>query len=301
MSSLKKAEDSSLKSYWSVFFVILIVWIIFMAVMFWSANNLVFDPIEPSVKIETLGVFGDSFNILTSLFTGLAFAGVIISVELQRKELKATREELEVTRGEIEGQKLALEDQKNEMEQQSFDNRFFQMLNSFSKLRETILSKMYGTYNYVNIIFHNLGNNKYENIDEFKIVFNGIHTSVPEIRHYHINMYQILKLVDRFYIDDTESGKFYTNIVRAQMSANEQLILLLHAYFVQEIAGNKLKLLVEKYALLEHINPNEVMRRFKNREFLIEAIFAAYELNAFGKNDSLLEWVQSIKKKETGE
>ena len=74
------------------------------------------------MTLENLGVFGDSFNVLTSLFTGLAFAGVIISVILQTKELKEAREQ-------FKGQKEALQNQE-------FDNKFFQMLNLLNNITE---------------------------------------------------------------------------------------------------------------------------------------------------------------------
>lgn len=47
------------------------------------------------------GTFGDSFGVLTCLFSGLAFAGMIITLLMQREELSLQREELELTRGEI--------------------------------------------------------------------------------------------------------------------------------------------------------------------------------------------------------
>jgi len=74
------------------------------------ASNLNFK-LPPSMSLESLGIFGDSFNVLTSLFTGFAFAGVVISVILQTQELKEAREE-------FRGQKEALENQE-------FDNKFF--------------------------------------------------------------------------------------------------------------------------------------------------------------------------------
>lgn len=40
------------------------------------------------------GAFGDSFGYVNSLFSGLAFAGVIYAILLQRKELELQREEL---------------------------------------------------------------------------------------------------------------------------------------------------------------------------------------------------------------
>lgn len=47
-------------------------------------------PIE-ELSIRQAALLGDSFGILNSLFSGLAFAGVIITIALQRQELKESR------------------------------------------------------------------------------------------------------------------------------------------------------------------------------------------------------------------
>ena len=52
-------------------------------------------------SLETRGQFGDSFGGLNALFSGLAFAGVIYAVLLQRRELQLQREELRLTREEL--------------------------------------------------------------------------------------------------------------------------------------------------------------------------------------------------------
>ena len=51
---------------------------------------------------EARGTFGDMFGAVNTLFSGLAFAGVIYAILLQRKELSLQRKELELTRGELE-------------------------------------------------------------------------------------------------------------------------------------------------------------------------------------------------------
>jgi hypothetical protein len=47
------------------------------------------------------GAFGDLFGVVNALFSGLAFAGIIYTILLQRKELKLQRQELEETRNEL--------------------------------------------------------------------------------------------------------------------------------------------------------------------------------------------------------
>ena len=55
------------------------------------------------------GTFGDQFGAVNALFSGLAFAGLIYTIilqrrdlELQRNDLKLQREELALTRKEME-------------------------------------------------------------------------------------------------------------------------------------------------------------------------------------------------------
>lgn len=45
--------------------------------------------------------FGDSFGGINTLFSGLAFAGIIYTILLQKKELRLQREELKETRKEL--------------------------------------------------------------------------------------------------------------------------------------------------------------------------------------------------------
>lgn len=48
------------------------------------------------------GTFGDMFGVINALFSGLALAGIIYAILLQREELKLQRMELEMTRKELE-------------------------------------------------------------------------------------------------------------------------------------------------------------------------------------------------------
>lgn len=49
----------------------------------------------------TRGQFGDMFGVVNTLFSGLAFAGVIYAILLQRQDLALQREELKLTREEL--------------------------------------------------------------------------------------------------------------------------------------------------------------------------------------------------------
>lgn len=61
---------------------------------------LITSPVS-NYSINSAGAFGDSFGVLTSLFSGLAFAGVIITILLQKEELKLQRDEITKSREEF--------------------------------------------------------------------------------------------------------------------------------------------------------------------------------------------------------
>jgi hypothetical protein len=50
---------------------------------------------------ETRSQFGEAFGAIEALFSGLAFAGLIYTIALQRRELQLQREELRLTRDEL--------------------------------------------------------------------------------------------------------------------------------------------------------------------------------------------------------
>lgn len=52
------------------------------------------------LSIEKAGQFGDNFGVITSLFSGIAFSGVLITLLLQRDELKLQRNEIERSKEE---------------------------------------------------------------------------------------------------------------------------------------------------------------------------------------------------------
>lgn len=56
------------------------------------------------------GTFGDMFGAANTLFSGWAFAGVIVAILMQRRELNYQREELRLTRIELQRSAKAQED-----------------------------------------------------------------------------------------------------------------------------------------------------------------------------------------------
>lgn len=65
------------------------------------------------------GQFGDMFGVVNSLFSGLAFAGIIYTVHLQRKELGLQRQELSLTRAELSRSATAQEKSEQAQKRQN--------------------------------------------------------------------------------------------------------------------------------------------------------------------------------------
>ena len=68
----------------------------------------------------TRAQFGDSFGAVNALFSGLAFAGLIYTIFLQRKELQLQREELQLTRSELTRSAEAQEKSERALAKQAF-------------------------------------------------------------------------------------------------------------------------------------------------------------------------------------
>ena len=67
------------------------LFIVVITVLYFLAVNFI-SPYE--TRNETRGTFGDLFGGINAIFSGLAFAGVIITILMQMKELELTRIEL---------------------------------------------------------------------------------------------------------------------------------------------------------------------------------------------------------------
>ncbi len=268
------------KDHISVFFIVFIVWAVFSALILVFINGL------PLFNVNNIGAYGDSFNILTSLFTGLAFAGVIVSIVLQTQELKEAREEFE--------------GQKNALISQGFDNKFFQLLALFNTIRFEYIevkddTSIFNILDKVTIRAIARSDNSLEKfIEEFKIV-NYMEAS---FKYYFINMYQVLKYIDKHFNDkykqdfNDKDAKFYTNIVRAQLSSQELIILFYYAYFISETHGDNFKKLVEKYEFFEHLGYYNLLTQ-ENTNILNE-ILLKYDIVAFGKNKDIKEEIEKL-------
>lgn len=278
-------------------------------------------PLDETKKGEW-GTFGDFIGgTLNPLFALFSLFAIIYTIKIQTKELQLSREELEATRKELEGSRIAQQEQSESLKLQNqatklqmFENTFFKLIDLFinigenlilevtkneyyekiglgssihyicNDIEETIFSeikyKLYKGNNEVfNVYLLILKNYKvYENFNKNYERFTGI---------YFGQIYQILKFIND---NNIENKQRYVNIFRAQFTKDELEFLFYHC--LGSIGKRKFKKLVEDYEFFEHIILNENIKKE-----LLE-----YDINAFGKNEKILEIYDNLKKEAvTGE
>jgi hypothetical protein len=235
------------------------------------------------------GEFGDMFGGLNALFSGFAFVGLIYAILLQRRELQLQREELEDTRAELKGQKDQLEAQNRTLLRQTFDNAFFQLLGLHHQIVNAI-DRREGSADadaiqqgrdcfvfYYSALRRRLQGDPRFTVgatrENIRIAYNELYNEFQaDIGHYFRNLYNIVKFVDRSQIEDKRT---YTNLIRAQLSSHELLMLFYNC--LTHIGEEKFKPLLEKYSLLKNM-PHE--------ELLDESHIRWYERRAFFSSEA---------------
>jgi hypothetical protein len=234
---------------------------------------------------EARGSFGDMFGGLNTAFAGLAFAGIIFAIVLQKKDLELQRQELEATRQELRGQKEQLELQNATLLQQTFENTFFQLLRlhnnlingidrRFSPSQETKRGRDCFAGFYVEFRDHYLQYKEHQKFWDERKLINAAYITIfksyqSDIGHYFRTLYNIVKFIKT---SSVSTKKLYTNLVRAQLSSYELLLLFYNC--LSEKGNEKFKPLIEEFEMLENMPKDEIL----NMDHL-----KLYKENAFGK------------------
>lgn len=182
------------------------------------------------------GRVGDSFGAVNALFTGLAFAILIVTLRLQMKELRQQQEE-------FKGTKEALQDQVN-------DGRFFQMLDLHaSSLARIQLDIRPGTYDFQFNDSPKTGQLQGHEaiaylVRKIKGSFSSFnhptsfkdypanckpYTSLAE--HLLLFMYELLAFIVE---DESDRRVFYANVALGQLSQDELYLYCIYCYLNSE-------------------------------------------------------------------
>ncbi|WP_340121322.1 putative phage abortive infection protein [Methylobacter svalbardensis] len=239
---------------------------------------------------EVWGQFGDYVGgILNPLFSLTTIFALLYTIILQSKELRESTEQLRLSAE-------AFQKQNTVLEKQQFETTFFQMLTLFNEIINSIettapispyedvedvkgetirLPNRYDADTEV-IKGRKCFNEFYERL---KLIYRRDHGSLSplsekeeikqinelydwfysehqyEFGHYFRMLYNIIKFVKNSNVTDKH---FYTNIVRAQLSSQELLLLFYNA--LSDLGNEKFKPLIEEFALLKTIPKNELLQ-----------------------------------------
>ncbi len=219
------------------------------------------------------GVFGDMFGFVNALFSGLAFAGLIYAIWLQRIELRLQRRELEATREELAGQRAQMEAQNRTLRKQNFEDTFFQLLRLHNDIVNAIDLVKAGESGRITkgrdcfSVFYKRLREIYA-VDQEALAQGGIAVQhvlnevylkfyrehEAELGHYFRSLYNIVKFIKN---SDVVDKRLYTNLVRAQLSSNELLLIFYNC--LSGMGNEKFKPLTVEFNLLKHLQIDQLL------------------------------------------
>ena len=201
------------------------------------------------------GTFGDLFGAANALFSGLAFAGLIIAILLQREELILQREELKKSTEALNQQakelKFTVEESKLQNQTlriQQFENTFFQLLKKLDESSRVVRYKIGG----------NIEKNGDEAFSEFNTLLNQPEMEFKQVLRKFLGeggyggpylrlFIHILKFIDsKDFIDDI-SKSHYINILRAYLTFEQ-----IHFLRVWSENEPNFKKFTDKYNIFDH-------------------------------------------------
>lgn len=202
--------------------------------------------------VKKAALFGESFGLINALFTGLAFAGVIITLIFQNKQIKQQQNDINNSQ-EIQ-------------KKQNFETTFFNLIKLHNDIVSDINIKSKGAFKYTGRdcfkFFHNKYFEAYEEAQdklsdsEPIIILNAAYVVFyndwqQDVGHYFRNLYNIIKYV---HFSDMINKKTYVNFIRAQLSSYELALLF---YNCLSLKGHeRFYPLVVEYEFLENMDLN---------------------------------------------
>jgi hypothetical protein len=231
-------------------------------------------------EMERWGQTGDFFGgILNPAFGFLTVALLLWTLQQTERSLKQSEEELRLSREEMRRSADALSEQSKDLKQQTFERTFFELLRLYNEIVDGFIVKRNHLMNRVlghpedppdmgrdalldycdqfkGRLFSHMGSNPGEEpLEAINNVWLEFYKDRQnQLGHYFRSLYNILKFVDQSKI---ENKKFYTDLLRAQLSSPELLIIFYNAN--SKMGREKLLPLLDKYNLLKHLDKGELM------------------------------------------
>lgn len=260
-------------------YILILIMVPIFILLYLSASYFLLWPFDGWARDE-LGQFGDSWGMLTCIFSALAFIGVVYSVKIQRDSYNKIRQDSE--------------DSKKIIKIQQFESIFFQMLNLlqsiindidikpvknngehtqerngrdafrffYVKLKDEVSKKTNGKFN----------SNRENDLSE---AFRSFYVKrQQDLGHYFRLIYNIYKFIDNSTITRTEK-KQYANLLRALISDYELLIIF---YNCLGPNGEKFKKYAVSYEIFDNI-PKEKLFDSEDKYFFESEAFGGNKIN----------------------
>ena len=223
------------------------------------------------VNMEKRGQFGDMFGFIGALFSGLAFAGLIVTMLQQREDLQNQKDEIYLQRQDLEAQTEALRLQKEEIAQtnkelkeqnktimlQRFENTFFNMLDFQMRLCAQVRYELVSGEKMGEDAIRQYFNDFRMRLLTTSIDYNNC-ISIAELDHVHRHWTQILKLIDQTDFLSKKEKNDYVGLICSHMSYFE--MALYFYYCLSQFGRREAKSLSEKYALFRFFGTSSVFR-----------------------------------------
>lgn len=251
MADNEKTEDKKenfflnvRKSWWVYLVFVVLAWVIS-----WIGTDFFIN------KSSDRGTFGDKFGAVNALFSGLAFAGVIITILLQREELKATRDAVKTQTAEFELQNKTLALQR-------FEHSFFSMLsqhNEFIKLLGD--DKKKGVGYFIELFKEEIQKGNTADISNiYANKYNGIRQL--NLESYFSSIDLLILAINKANVENKE---IYYDLIATRLTFNEKCLLCL------EVGRNTEGVVLKLFLLGRRIAPylSGIISKdnnFKNRE-----------------------------------
>ncbi|MDP2886948.1 MAG: putative phage abortive infection protein [Ignavibacteria bacterium] len=216
----------------------------------------------------------DMFQAVNSLFAGLAFAGLIYAILLQRNELSLQRTELAMTRRVLEGQEQQLIRQNQTLARQSLANTFFQLLRFHNDIVDAI--DLRDPFEHAvttrgrdcfSVFYRTRLRDSYteackavpEATEQAKVeraYRQFFAANQANVGHYFRHLYHVFKFIK---ISEIEDKQFYANLVVAQLSSYELALLFYNG--ISPFGRERFKPLLEEYAVFENLDKAHIINK----------------------------------------
>lgn len=223
-----------------------------------------------------VGLFGDMFGFSNAVFGALALVGVACAVYLQREEVRLAKAEVSVAKADAKQSQKLFAEQDRKLQRQSFESTFFNLLTVYMHISDSIevsssLEIRVKGKDAISALVEEI----YAHM-EVSTPIDGYEIFIQRRRailgHYFRILYNLFKFIDRADLRADEKS-FFANIVRAQLSDDELVLLMFNAC---TIVGSKFKQIINAYKVLDNIPKEKALRT---------GLTQAFERSAFGNFD----------------